>query len=522
MIQLNKNNINIISIVAIVVVTTFVLLFINDSKQKQKSLLKQVVINEAKQSFIDIVVARKWNAHYGGVYVKQMDGLKPNLYLMDNQTTTIDGQKLIKINHVGMTKQISKIHDKSSQVTYKITSLNPLNPDNAPNELEKKALTYFENNKNKNYYYNEDVFKDEKFNFMGKLLVEKDCLQCHAMHGYKEGEIRGGIHVTLDTEQYRNILQVINDKHFYFNLLVITFALIIIITVYKFEQIIFQQKDALEELNQSLEEKVKTRTKELNDLNENLEVKIKEAIDENKEQEELMIAQSRHAAMGEMIGMIAHQWRQPISAVAMSANNILLDIELDDIDPKNFEEMAKDILDQTQYLTKTIDDFRNFFKPGKEKTTVAPKEIIDESLAIINKSLENNGIALELQLKQTTQIKTYGRELLQVLINLLKNAKEAFENSESMTKKITIELYEDGENIFISISDNAGGIPEDIKDKIFDPYFSTKKEKNGTGLGLYMSKTIIDKHIYGKLSVENINEGAKFTLTLPKEEGKEI
>lgn len=517
MIKLNNKNANIIAFVVTLSVTLSILFFIQNSKEEQTDLLKQIVINEAKQSFMDIVTMRNWNSKHGGVYVKQTGDLKPNPFLLENKTTTVDGTELIKINHAWMTKQISQIHDEKNNMTFKITSLKPLNPENAPNKLEEKALNYFEENKNSLYYYNTDtIFTKKEFDFIGKLLVQESCMQCHAIQGYKVGEIRGGIRVTLDTTSYQDILKYIQNKHFYLDLLVLFLAISFFTIVYKLNQIIFKQKDKLEQLNQSLEEKVVQRTKELKDLNESLEARIQEAIEKNKEQEELMIAQSRHAAMGEMISMIAHQWRQPISAISMGANNMLADIQFEDIDPKVFEELSNDIIDQTKYLTKTIDDFRDFFKPTKERVSVYPAEIIEESLAIISKSIENSNITLTKKIDQTSEIQTYSRELLQVLINILKNAKEAFEKSPTDNKTIAIELHEDDDNIYIIISDNAGGIPEDIRNKIFDPYFSTKKEKNGTGLGLYMSKTIIDKHLYGKISVENLHGGAQFTLTLPK------
>jgi len=231
--------------------------------------------------------------------------------------------------------------------------------------------------------------------------------------------------------------------------------------------------------------------------------------------DEMMLAQSRHAAMGEMISMIAHQWRQPISAISMGANNILVDIELDMVDNERLKENASDIVKQTQELSKTIDDFRGFFKSDKMLKTLFIKDIMDDTLKIINSALINSNIALEFKSLNTQKIQTYSRELMQVLINLLNNAKDALVQNSVTDKKITVsEEISDG-RVVLLVCDNGGGIDEKIINRIFEPYFTTKSEENGTGLGLYMSKTIVEKHLLGSLSVSNKDEGACFRIALP-------
>ncbi len=233
------------------------------------------------------------------------------------------------------------------------------------------------------------------------------------------------------------------------------------------------------------------------------------------DKDEIMIAQSRHAAMGEMISMIAHQWRQPISVIAMDANNILVDVELDILDKDELTEEARDIIFQTSELSKTIDDFREFFKPNKNTESVLLKEVISDALNILGKSLENNNIDIVLNIDESIKITTFSRELMQVFINIIKNAKETLIEKKIEFKSIYIDLFKDNTSVIIEISDNAGGVCESIIGKIFDPYFTTKGEKNGTGLGLYMSKTIIEKHLNGSIVVSNMLEGAKFRIILP-------
>jgi len=238
------------------------------------------------------------------------------------------------------------------------------------------------------------------------------------------------------------------------------------------------------------------------------------------DKDKLMIIQSRYAAMGEMIGMIAHQWRQPINAIAMDVNNMLFDIEVESIDIVEFKTTLNSVLEQTNHLSKTIDDFRNFFKSDKEKKEVKINEILEDALKIIGKSLSNNDIEVVIHNNSTSTMKLYARELLQVFINILVNAKDALIEYQEANREIEIFIEDKNEWIEILICDNAGGIKDDIMSKIFEPYFSTKEQKQGTGLGLYISKTIVDKHLYGTLQAYNGKDGACFEIKLYKENQK--
>lgn len=247
-----------------------------------------------------------------------------------------------------------------------------------------------------------------------------------------------------------------------------------------------------------------------NDITESVLAK-----EELRKKEELMIAQSRHAAMGEMISMIAHQWRQPLSVISISANNTLVDVELDMLDNKSVEENTNLILTQTQELSKTIDDFKNFFKPQKTKEEVYVKDIFNEAFRVIGKSLENSNVEVITKFECKRKMQTYSRELMQVFINILKNAKEVLESENIEHKKIFITVEDKQESVNIKIRDNAGGISKENISQVFDPYFSTKDEKVGTGLGLYMSKIIIQKHLKGEIDVYNKDGGACFEIEIP-------
>lgn len=270
--------------------------------------------------------------------------------------------------------------------------------------------------------------------------------------------------------------------------------------------------------NKSLKEKVNEKTKALDLANADLKHKVNEAIKVLKKQDEMMIAQSRQAAMGEMISMIAHQWRQPLSIISMSVNNMLLEAELEGLSEESIEKELNGILKQSEHLSKTIDDFGNFFRPNREKEEIVLKSAIKDTIDIIGDSIKNNNISLTVNNHVDISFVGHKRELIQVVMNLLSNAKDAVLEHLKVDRKIEISTNKYGENIIIKVCNNGACINEDMLVKIFEPYFTTKTEKNGTGLGLYMSKTIIEKHFLGNISVENHAEGVCFIVSIPAEQ----
>lgn len=252
---------------------------------------------------------------------------------------------------------------------------------------------------------------------------------------------------------------------------------------------------------------------ELAQLNEQLQNEFYE----RKQQEQLLVQNSKLAAMGEMIGMIAHQWRQPLSSISTLAGNLQVYLDLDMFDKNQFTELLNDINAHAQYLSNTINDFRHFFKPDNPQDMVVMNQVIEDTLNIIGKSLEYKNVELVKDYSFSTPILTYPNELMQVFLNLIKNASDAFVDKGVPKPQITIRGFETEDYLEVEIYDNAGGIPEEIMDKIFDPYFSTKGPGIGTGLGLYMSRTIVQEHCRGQLWARNTEEGACFTLKLPLE-----
>lgn len=229
-----------------------------------------------------------------------------------------------------------------------------------------------------------------------------------------------------------------------------------------------------------------------------------------------MFQSARQAQMGEMISMIAHQWRQPLSSISTVTGNMLVLLELDSFEKEEFRDLLSSINDHAQYLSSTINDFRNFFKPNKEKQSVMLDDILEQTINIIGKSLEYKSIRLTTDLNFSTPLTTYPNELTQVFLNIIKNAQDVIVDKKTPSPKISVKGSEANGEMTVIVADNAGGIDAAIIDKIFEPYFSTKDEKTGTGLGLYMSKLIVEQHCQGKLTVTNGDEGAIFTVILPE------
>ena len=239
--------------------------------------------------------------------------------------------------------------------------------------------------------------------------------------------------------------------------------------------------------------------------------------EELKEKDKLLLIQSRQAAMGEMISMIAHQWRQPLTVIAAVVANMQLQQALGNGSTEKITKQSDAIMEQVEYLSRTISDFSDFFKKDKASQQVYPCELIERAVKIIGNLLENSNIELRISCIGTKVFNTFANELQHVLINLIKNAADALIENNNKEKWISISSEDDDKFITFEINDNAGGIDESLIHRIFEPYFSTKNEKNGTGLGLYMSKMIVEKHLKGTISCRNTDSGAIFTIKLPVE-----
>ena len=231
-------------------------------------------------------------------------------------------------------------------------------------------------------------------------------------------------------------------------------------------------------------------------------VSIQRHIKENQKQYELLAQKTKLAAMGEMLENIAHQWRQPLSVIETASSSIEMYKEMDILNDKFLDEMVGTISTSAQHLSHTIEDFRDFFKPDKQQTVFNIKDSMQKTFNLLKLQLKAKNITVVQEIKEI-QIKGFERELLQVLLNIINNAKDALENVDK-ERYIFIEIYEENNNAVIKIKDNAGGIQKEIIERIFEPYFTTKHQSQGTGIGLlYMSQEIISRHMKGVITVDN-------------------
>ncbi|RXJ70290.1 hypothetical protein CRV08_01625 [Halarcobacter ebronensis] len=238
---------------------------------------------------------------------------------------------------------------------------------------------------------------------------------------------------------------------------------------------------------------------------------------ELKKKEMLLLEQSRMAAMGEMISMIAHQWRQPLTSIAAAVSNLKFRANLDKYEKETFIQKLSDIDKYLNYMSTTIDDFRNFFKTKKEKEYISLDSVIEDSLKMVEKAFKNSNIKIVNNKKEMKKLYLFRNELIQVILNIFNNSKDAFaEQKHNEKPTVTINYKDTKDYQIIEVCDNAGGVPEKIIDKIFDPYFSTKENKNGTGIGLYMCKTILEKHCEGNITAKNIPDGVCFKIRVKK------
>jgi signal transduction histidine kinase len=236
------------------------------------------------------------------------------------------------------------------------------------------------------------------------------------------------------------------------------------------------------------------------------------ALEKLSEKDQLLLHQGRQAAMGEMIGNIAHQWRQPLSALGLLLQQMPLNFQRGSFDKKYLDDCVKKSMGMIHHMSSTIDDFRNFFKTDKKKVKFRVHAEVKRTLMLLEGCLAKQPIRIDVEASNDPFIYGYPNEFSQVLLNILTNAKDEFAKKSIPNPRVWIRLSGENERALVTIADNAGGIPEEIMDKIFDPYFTTKEPQSGTGVGLFMSRTIIEKNMGGSLSVRNNGQGAEFSI----------
>ncbi|MCJ8325772.1 MAG: HAMP domain-containing histidine kinase [Campylobacterales bacterium] len=319
--------------------------------------------------------------------------------------------------------------------------------------------------------------------------------------------------ITLSQKQIQSIIKnkkiqhSISEKEFIDFVMILTLCVLFFLSIFT-----LMMSSIIADIVKDYVKKVETKEESLVNLNKTLLSKVSLALKEAKEKDKALFQQSRLASLGSMINMIAHQWRQPLSELSGVLMELELSTRFDKVDKNHVLESINRSDRVINYMSNTIDDFRNFYKPDKVKEFFLVSSACENALNLINASLKNLNIKYELIIINDKKINTFLREYSQVILNIISNAKDVLVEKKIKNPKIEIIIDSSSKYSKVYIKDNALGIKKKYLDLIFDPYFSTKDSKHGTGLGLYISKLIIEKNMQGELSVKNDKEGAVFMI----------
>ena len=387
-----------------------------------------------------------------------------------------------------------------------------------------KEENYYENNTLKS-----SILKniDKKMQIIKELITKIDLEKNDEFYSNLDLEINA-LSIYLTSLINYDLSLAINEKRNtdkIFNIILI-FSIISIFIVFLFSIILsFYIINHFKHLHNSLEEKVKEKTKELQELNNYLEIKISKEVAQNRKKDIIMFQQARFASLGEMLNNIAHQWRQPLGSITMIIQSFQTKMSLGKLTPSFVEEKVNDALLLASNMSNTLDDFRNFFSPNKIKSEFSIKNCIEHSIELSKYFLNQEGIKVELKVRKDVKINSYYNELSHVFLNIISNSKDALSsNVDKNDRIIKIIVNKFKNSLVVNIVDNGGGIPKEVLPKIFEPYYTTKYKSAGTGIGLYMSKQIIEKHMNGEIFCKNILHKIKddkvfncslFTIKIP-------
>ncbi|MBW4055423.1 MAG: PAS domain-containing protein [Proteobacteria bacterium] len=253
--------------------------------------------------------------------------------------------------------------------------------------------------------------------------------------------------------------------------------------------------------------------KQLEEINSNLETRINDAVTELRKKDDILIQQSRLTAMGEMISAIAHQWRQPLNNIGLIVQSLQLAFKANDLTVQELNEDVADTMNILRQISETIDDFSNFFSYEEESSPFVVNDLVSRALSFVESALKKRGIRVELDVQDDITATGYPNEYVQALLNIILNARDVLLNNRT-SPLITIRIFEENGRAIVTVRDNGGGISEANLPKIFDPYFTTKNQSTGAGIGLYMAKMVFEKKMHGSLTARNVDGGAEFRIEM--------
>ncbi|MEA1914786.1 MAG: DUF3365 domain-containing protein [Campylobacterota bacterium] len=452
---------------------------------------KQLVIEDAKQEVTSILRTTNALRHY----IENIQ--KPVIYNLQKDKELHEDffdPKILSASYIAR-----NIHQRYSDIQvlqnkipykYKLAATNPRNPKNKADAFETKILNQFRNQEIKEF--STILTENNQDYFFTAIPIDKNkysCMRCHSkpevapkemikLYGKTAGfnEKVGDIRAIISLKIPVSGIMSTHIKDFYLS----SFIVFIIFCIFYIFLYIIYKKD----------------------------MKLQD------EREQLLIHQNKLASMGEMIGNIAHQWRQPLTQLSSILINIELYYDRDKLTKDKFKSKISEANGQISFMSTTIDDFRNFFSSGKSKQEYKISEVVELSQHLLSATLHKKNIELIIDMQNDFILNGYPNEVTQALVNIINNAKDVLEERDIQQPIITIKTFASNNNNVITIQDNAGGIKINPCEKVFEPYFSTKHASVGTGIGLYISKTIIEKNNNGTINVKNSHDGAIFTIIL--------
>ena len=281
-------------------------------------------------------------------------------------------------------------------------------------------------------------------------------------------------------------------------------------------KIVIAEFDILKNSIKESFKKLKHQADELNSLNSALENRVSDELVKSRQKDYLLIQQSKLATMGEMINAIAHQWRQPLNTLALTVQDIKYAYGKNEINEQYVDTLVKDSMGQVKYMSKTIDDFRNFYKPNKEKKLFSLNSATKSSLSLVKARLEAHFFEIvESYDSDLPDINGYENEFKQAILNIIANSQDAADERKIASPKMIIHTGKKDGYAMLTIEDNCGGVASEVMNRIFEPYFTTKEQGKGTGIGLFMTKTIIEENMNGYIEASSLPSGLKIMIRLP-------
>jgi len=509
------------------------LIFIITGGMISITILSQVSIFSLKHDF-DVLFEKRTkplieleklkDTYKVNIYDTYYDVSKGNISYKNSREVILLAKQLINKSWTNYKRKTENKDNQPSYITTFITNLFPqtnmfkerqILGENIIRNIDKKILIISSIMDNINYYFQRDEYyaaskNIEKLNFQIKSIN----IYLTSLSNY---DLKLAVNEKRKTEKVFNIIIIISVISIFF-----VFLFSIILSMLIINNFI--------KLHSSLEQKVDDKTKELQKLNDSLEKKINVEVANSRKKDMIMFQQAKLASMGEMLQNIAHQWRQPLGSLTMIIQSFQTKMMHGKLTDEFVDKKVNDSLLLADSMSNTLDDFRNFFNPDKVKNEFSLQSCVEHSLELSKYLLEREKITFSLIIKDNIQISGFFNELSHVFLNIINNSKDVLTSKEkTLEKRIYIVIKKVNNLAQVIMIDNGGGIPHEVLPKIFEPYYTTKYKSAGTGIGLYMSKQIVEKHMLGtitcknikhKLESEHLYDCAKFIISIPiKQEG---